>query len=74
MTDRAQREIGPDNWLYIGLHALTLYAEEGGQVAIEETAAGLMVKLPGVMVQDERLPQAARAMIRPAEDAPGGER
>lgn len=67
----ANAGIGPDNWLYIASHALSLYAEEGGAIVVRDSPAGLVIELPLVVATDSRLHEELR--VRAAEPAaPGG--
>lgn len=47
--------IGSDNWLYIASHALSLFAEEGGRLAIRPIDNGIIIELPGIFPGDFRL-------------------
>lgn len=65
--------LGPDNWLYIASHALSLYAEEGGAIVVRDSPAGLVIEFPLVVATDSRLHEELRA--RAAEPAaPGGQK
>jgi hypothetical protein len=58
--------IGPDNWLYIGADALSLFAEEGGALAIRQSESGITIELLGVTLEDHRLPESFRELANSA--------
>lgn len=61
MTKRhSNAGIGPDNWLYIASHALSLFREEGGILVIRPTEGGLLIELPGVLPEDSRIHENLR--------------
>jgi len=47
--------IGPDNWLYIASHALSLFREEGGIFILRPGENGITIELPGIFLGDPRL-------------------
>lgn len=47
--------IGPDNWLYIASHALSLFREEGGVFILRPSDNGITIELPGIFLGDSRL-------------------
>ena len=65
--------IGPDNWLYIASHALSLYAEEGGLIVVRPGPAGLVIELPDVEAVDSRLHSELRARVAEHAAALGGQ-
>lgn len=68
----ANAGIGPDNWLHIASHALSLYAEEGGALVVRPGLGGLVIELVGIAATDTRLHEALKArLVEPA--AAGGE-
>jgi hypothetical protein len=71
MSKHANKGIGPDNWLHIASHALSLYVEEGGALVARAGESGLSVELPGVTVTDTRLHEKLRALV--AEHAAAAE-
>ncbi len=58
--------IGPDNWLYIASHALSLYAEEGGSLVIRPNEGGLLIELSGILPGDIRLNEGFRELVNSA--------
>lgn len=52
--------IGPDNWLYIASHALSLFREEGGTLVIRPNEGGLLIELPGILPGDSRIHENLR--------------
>lgn len=70
--------IGPDNWLYIGTHALSLFAEEGGALFIRPSESGITIDLLGVTLEDHRIPEAFRELansaVRVDSEEPNGAR
>lgn len=63
MSKHANKGIGPDNWIYIASHALSLYVEEGGALIVRPGEQGLVVELPGVAATDTRLHEELRALV-----------
>ena len=54
----SQKALGKDNLLHISSHALSMYVQEGGNLEIEATAAGLQITMLDVMLDDPALHQA----------------
>ena len=48
----SQKALGKDNLLHISSHALSMYVQEGGNLEIEATAAGLQITVLDVMPDD----------------------
>lgn len=55
--------IGPDNWLYIATHALSLYVEEGGRLDIRPNDSGIVIEFPGVQIGDSRVNPSLRELV-----------
>ena len=53
----SQQALGKDNLLHISSHALSLYVQEGGNLKVEATAAGLQITMLDVMPDDPALHQ-----------------
>lgn len=58
--------IGPDNWLYIASHALSLFREEGGSLVIRPNEGGLLIELSGILPGDSRLNEGFRELVNSA--------
>ena len=54
----SQKALGKDNLLHISSHALSMYVQEGGNLEIETTVAGLQITMLDVMPDDPALHQA----------------
>ena len=54
----SRQALGKDNLLHISSHALSMYVQEGGNLEIEATLAGLQITVLDVMPDDPALHQA----------------
>jgi hypothetical protein len=59
----SNQKLGPDNWLHILSHALSLYQADGGLLAIGQQPSGLTITLMGVSAEDGRLHQNFKRLI-----------
>lgn len=66
MAKRHKVEFGPDNWLYIISHALSIFREEGGDLVIRSTDRGIIIEFPGIFFGDSRLHEDFEYLVNSA--------
>ena len=65
----SKQVIGKANWLHISSHALSLYVQEGGQLAVHITPGGVQVLFTGVTSDDPAWHRAFLDLLRPDGEA-----
>ncbi len=66
MAKRRNEGIGPDNWLYIISHALSIFREEGGSLIIRPSDRGILIELSGIYSGDSRLHEDFEYLVNSA--------
>lgn len=57
------QDIGADNWLYIATDAVARCIAAGGDIDIQSTPAGIVVRLRGIKPNDGRIHEAFRGHV-----------